>query len=51
MIYLTHMKANLVVAIRALLLCLFHILHALIPCRFTEHKYWGINLEGAEELE
>lgn len=40
--YFQHMKANMVVAARAFCLTAFHFIHGVIPCRWTEHEYWGI---------
>lgn len=40
--YWRHLKDNWLVAARCLLLALMHALHGLIPCRFTEHEYWGL---------
>jgi len=42
--YFKHMGINLIVAYKALLLCIFHLIHAVIPFEFTSHEYWGLNL-------
>jgi len=42
--YFEHAKVNLVVAFKAALLCVFHVAHAFVPCRWTEHDWWGLNL-------
>ncbi len=42
--YLEHLLANWKVAEKAFLLMVFHFLHGIVPCRFTEHEYWGLNL-------
>jgi hypothetical protein len=42
--YYDHLKANLNVALKALILFVFHFIHAFIPCKYTSHEYWGITL-------
>lgn len=42
--YLRHLAANWGVATRALALAMFHFLHGLAPCAFTEHERWGLRL-------
>ena len=41
MTYMQHLSANARVSGRALVMAIFHILHGIIPCRFTSHEYWG----------
>ena len=40
--YRDHLISNLKVAIRCFVLMLFHMVHGIIPCKFTSHNYWGI---------
>ena len=42
--YFKHLKENWIVAGKAILLFMFHFLHGLIPCKFTEHEYWNLRL-------
>lgn len=42
--YFLHLFANWKVAFRAFLLMFFHFLHGIIPCKYTEHEYWGLKL-------
>lgn len=46
--YFTHLKANWRVASNAtlqgrLVMALFHFAHGIVPVRWTEHTWWGIN--------
>ena len=40
MTYKEHLKENFKVGIKCIILALFHILHGIIPCKYTEHEYW-----------
>jgi hypothetical protein len=42
--YLLHLSSNWKVAGKGLVLAGFHFIHGIIPCRWTEHERWGINL-------
>lgn len=44
--YLPHLKANLRVSWKAFLLMIFHLLHGIFPCKWTEHEHWKINLDA-----
>jgi hypothetical protein len=44
MTYWTHAKSNALIAFKAALLCLFHLAHAVLPFRWTEHERYGIRL-------
>ena len=47
--YKDHLIANMKVAIRCFVLMMFHVLHGLIPCKYTSHEYWKIlSQKGAE---
>lgn len=46
--YWRHLVMNLRPAGRALVLCLWHVLHGLIPVKYTSHEYWNLNLEGKD---
>ena len=39
--YFAHLLLNLKPAVKALVLCLFHIIHGLIPIRYTDHEYYN----------
>lgn len=43
-LYLTHLAANWKVSGKGLLLAGFHFVHGVIPCRWTEHEFWNLNL-------
>jgi len=43
-LYFCHLAKNWKVAGKATLLAVFHFAHGIIPCRWTEHEKWGINL-------
>ena len=40
--YLVHMKANMEVAARCLVLSGFHFIHGLFPSEYTAHRWWGV---------
>ncbi len=40
--YFKHFKLNITVAFRGFVLCLFHLVHAIIPIKYTSHEYWNI---------
>lgn len=42
--YIHHFYKNFKVAVKAILLALFHFIHGLIPCKYTEHEYWNLSL-------
>jgi hypothetical protein len=42
--YIRHLKANWIVAGKGVALAAFHFVHGVIPCRWTEHEYWNLNL-------
>jgi len=44
MTYIEHLKLNLEVAKRSLWSFFWHILHAIIPIKYTSHEYWGVKL-------
>lgn len=44
MTYFHHWKLNMIVAGKALLLFLFHFIHAFIPTKWTDHHWLGLNL-------
>jgi len=47
--YLSHLYNNWKVAAKAFLLMIFHFLHGLIPCKFTDHNYWNFCLSEHEK--
>ena len=49
MTYFDHFKLNMKVAGKALLLFNFHVLHALIPTKYTDHKFYGLVLTKPEK--
>ena len=49
--YFAHLWANLVVTGRCLIYALFHLLHGLIPCRMTSHRYWGWKWKKKNTIE
>lgn len=49
MTYLQHLHANMLVAkkaliesFRQLILALFHLIHGIFPCKFTDHHWYNI---------
>jgi hypothetical protein len=40
--YFEHLIANWKVSLRCLALFIFHFVHGLIPCKYTEHEFWGL---------
>lgn len=40
--YFQHFKVNIKVALRCLVLTLFHFAHGMVPIKLTSHVYWGI---------
>ena len=50
MTYWQHLRANMKVAARALVLAGFHALHGILPLEITSHEHWGIH-GGRNESE
>ena len=48
--YFTHLLLNWTVALKGIILVLFHLLHGLIPAKITSHEYWGFDLKSDVEL-
>ena len=42
--YFLHFIKNVSVAFMGMVLVVFHVLHAIIPIKYTSHEYWGIRL-------
>jgi hypothetical protein len=40
--YFNHLAANWRIAGKSLLLFFFHFIHGLVPCKLTEHEFWGL---------
>lgn len=45
--YINHMRMNLYIVKKSIkdkmyLMAFFHLVHALIPCKLTEHEFWGL---------
>ena len=40
MTYAKHMLANFRVAVRCQILSAFHVVHGVIPCKWTSHDFW-----------
>ncbi len=45
MSYFAHLKANWKVAVKCLALSTFHFIHGIVPCKYTEHEYYGFNFK------
>jgi hypothetical protein len=43
--YFNHFLVNMRISGKCLLLCIFHFIHGLIPCKYTSHEFWGIDDE------
>ena len=41
-LYLCHLVANLKVAIKCGILLIFHVVHGIVPCKYTSHDYWKL---------
>lgn len=39
--YYSHLLANLKVCLRCFVMLLFHLIHGIIPCKYTSHEYWN----------
>jgi len=42
--YLIHLGRNLLIVVKAILLAMFHLAHAIVPIKYTDHEWWGIGL-------
>jgi len=51
MSYLQHLGANIKVALKCIVLVLFHLAHGLVPIKLTEHKYWGIGVSNLKNVK
>jgi len=40
--YIKHFILNIKVMFKCIVLAIFHLAHAILPIRFTEHKRWGV---------
>jgi hypothetical protein len=49
--YFRHMAINWLAAGKCLLLFFFHFIHGLIPCKLTEHEFWGFGDTAGEKEE
>lgn len=42
--YFEHLHLNAQVAFRCFVLMGLHLLHGIIPCKYTSHEYWGYGM-------
>lgn len=49
MAYIKHFTANIRVALKAGLLMVFHIAHAIIPIKYTDHEYWDYGFHDKDK--
>jgi hypothetical protein len=47
--FFAHLLQNWKVAFKGILLVLFHLIHGIIPVKWTDHEYWNLNLCEEEE--
>lgn len=43
-VYFYHLWLNLNVAFNGFKIMMWHLAHGLLPCKYTSHKYWKIDL-------
>ncbi len=48
--YLKHLGLNIKVALKGVILVLFHLVHGLIPIKLTDHEYWSFRLSLKNDL-
>jgi hypothetical protein len=47
--YAAHLGANWCIAWKGAILAVFHLAHGVIPCNFTDHEWWQLNLHKTKD--
>lgn len=47
--YFKHFGRNICAALKAVLHCIFHVFHAILPISFTDHNEYHLKLHGDNE--